>query len=120
MLLMLFITSCVTSSLALEKSEFLLGSIVNAVVSQVMILLRQRGLQLIRDIPEEIKVISVYGDQLRIQQVLADFLLNMIHHAPSPEGWVEIQVRPSLKHNSDGTEMVLLHFRCAILLFDFC
>nr|AOA13605.1 phytochrome B [Musa acuminata] len=98
-------------SLALEKSEFLLGSIVNAVVSQVMILLRQRGLQLIRDIPEEIKVISVYGDQLRIQQVLADFLLNMIHHAPSPEGWVEIQVRPSLKHNSDGTEMVLLHFR---------
>ncbi|CAL9106132.1 phytochrome B-like [Musa acuminata AAA Group] len=98
-------------SLALEKSEFLLGSIMNAVVSQVMILLRQRGLQLIRDIPEEIKVISVYGDQLRIQQVLADFLLNMIHHAPSPEGWVEIQVRPSLKHNSDGTEMVLLHFR---------
>jgi len=31
-----------------------------------MIHLRERGLQLIRDIPEEIKVIYIYGDQARI------------------------------------------------------
>ncbi|XP_038977339.1 phytochrome B-like isoform X1 [Phoenix dactylifera] len=98
-------------SLILDKGEFLLGSVINAVVSQVMILLRERGLQLIRDIPEEIKIISVYGDQVRIQQVLADFLLNMVRHAPSPDGWVEIQVRPSLKQNADGTEVVLFQFR---------
>ncbi|XP_072984782.1 phytochrome B-like [Typha latifolia] len=100
-------------SLVLEKGEFLLESIVNAVVSQVMILLRERGLQLIRDIPEEIKVISVFGDQVRIQQVLADFLLNMVRCAPSPDGWLEIQVRLSLEQNSDGTEMMLSHFRFA-------
>lgn len=98
-------------SLVLDKGEFLLGSIINAVVSQVTILLRERGLKLVRDIPEEIKTISAYGDQARIQQVLADFLLNMVRNAPSPKGWVEIQVIPTLKHNSDGSESVLLHFR---------
>ncbi|KAK9287703.1 hypothetical protein L1049_017568 [Liquidambar formosana] len=98
-------------SLELEKAEFLLGSVINAVVSQVMILLRERGLQLIRDIPEEIKLLAVYGDQVRIQQVLADFLLNMVRYAPSPEGWVEIQVQPRLKQISDGITLVHIEFR---------
>ncbi|KAJ6823899.1 phytochrome B-like [Iris pallida] len=98
-------------SLVLEKGEFLLETIINAVVSQSMIPLRERSLQLIRDIPEEVKVIYVYGDQARIQQVLADFLLNMVRCAPSPDGWVEIQVKPTLEQNSDGTEMILLQFR---------
>lgn len=83
----------------------------NAVVSQVMILLRERGLQLIRDIPDEIKTLAVCGDQLRIQQVLADFLLNMVRHAPSPEGWVEIHVHPSLKQTSGGITLVHNEFR---------
>ncbi|KAJ0978638.1 hypothetical protein J5N97_014112 [Dioscorea zingiberensis] len=101
-------------SLALDKSEFVLGSVINAFVSQVMLLLRERGLQLIRDIPEEIKTISVYGDQARVQQVLADFLLNMIRYAPSPDGWVEIQVWSNLKQNSDEMEIMLLHFRIVV------
>ncbi|CAK9138888.1 unnamed protein product [Ilex paraguariensis] len=98
-------------SLELEKAEFLLGSVIDAVVSQVMSLLRERGLQLIRDIPEEIKTLAVYGDQVRVQQVLADFLLNMVHYAPTPEGWVEIHVRPSLKQISDGITSVHIEFR---------
>ncbi|OVA16797.1 PAS domain [Macleaya cordata] len=102
-------------SLELDEAEFLLGSLINAVVSQVMILLRERGLQLIRDIPEEIKTLAVYGDQVRIQQVLVDFLLNVVRYAPSPEGWVEIQVRPSLKKISDGIELVHLEFRMECL-----
>lgn len=76
-----------------------------------MSLLRERGLQLIRDIPEEIKTLAVNGDQVRIQQVLADFLLNMVRHAPVPGGWVEIQVCPSLKQISDGTNVVHIEFR---------
>lgn len=95
------------NSMELENVEFLLGSVINAVVSQVMILLRERNLQLIRDIPEEIKSLAVCGDQVRIQQVLADFLLNMVRYAPSPDGWVEIYVRPTLKQISD--EITLLH-----------
>ncbi|XP_057959103.1 phytochrome B-like [Malania oleifera] len=98
-------------SLELQKGEFLLGSVINAVVSQVMKLLRERGLQLIRDIPEEIKTLAVYGDQVRIQQVLAGFLLNMVRCAPSPEGWVEIQVRPKLKQIVEGSMTVHIEFR---------
>ncbi|KAK4773152.1 hypothetical protein SAY87_028171 [Trapa incisa] len=98
-------------SLELEKREFFLGSVINTVVSQVMILLRERDLQLIRDIPEEIKTMVVCGDQIRIQQVLADFLLNMVRCAPSPDGWVEIHVHPSLKQISDGLTVAHTEFR---------
>lgn len=98
-------------SLEFEKAEFLLGSVINAVVSQVMMLLRERNLQLIRDIPEEIKTLAVYGDQVRIQQVLADFLLNMVRYSPSAEGWVEIHVRPTLKQSSEGQTIVHNEFR---------
>lgn len=98
-------------SMELEKAEFFLGSVINAVVSQVMLLLRERNLQLIRDIPEEIKTLAVYGDQARIQQVLADFLLNMVRYAPTGEGWVEIHVRPSLKQISEGVTIVHTEFR---------
>lgn len=103
----------------LEKTEFLLGGVINSVVSQVMILLREKNLQLIRDIPEEIKSLAVYGDQIRIQQVLADFLLNMVRYAPSPDGWVEIHVRPSLKQISDSRTVVHTEFRYVGLQFIF-
>ncbi|OIV95938.1 hypothetical protein TanjilG_27042 [Lupinus angustifolius] len=98
-------------SLELEKREFLLGNVINAVVSQVMLLLRERKLQLIRDIPEQIKTLALYGDQLRIQQVLADFLLNMVRYAPSPDGWVEIHVCPRIKQISDGLTLLHAEFR---------
>ncbi|KAJ9699802.1 hypothetical protein PVL29_005595 [Vitis rotundifolia] len=103
-------------SLELERAEFLLGSVINAVVSQVMILLRERDLQLIRDIPEEVKTLAVYGDQVRIQQVLADFLLNMVRYAPSPDGWIEIQVRPRLKQISEEVKLMHIEFRYANLI----
>lgn len=84
-----------------------------------MLLLRERNLQLIRDIPQEIKTLAVYGDQARMQQVLADFLLNMVRYAPSAEGWVEIHVCPTLKQVSDGHTIVHTEFRYAILAL-FC
>lgn len=84
-----------------------------------MILLRERDLKLIRDIPEEVKTLAVYGDQVRIQQVLADFLLNMVRYAPSPEGWVEIQVRPSLKQISEEVKLMHIEFRYANLILWF-
>ncbi|GJN08062.1 hypothetical protein PR202_ga25950 [Eleusine coracana subsp. coracana] len=107
------IQSIEDGSLVLEKDEFSLGSVMNAVVSQVMLLLRERDLQLIRDIPDEIKEASAYGDQYRIQQVLSDFLLSMVRFAPTENGWVEIHVRPNVKQNSDGTETMLFVFRFA-------
>ncbi|GFQ01667.1 phytochrome b [Phtheirospermum japonicum] len=98
-------------SLELEMIEFVLGSVIDVVVSQVTLLLRERGLQLIHDIPEEVKTLVVYGDRIRIQQVLADFLLSMVHYAPSQEGWVEIQLKTSLNEVSEGLNIVHTEFR---------
>ncbi|KAJ0794377.1 putative histidine kinase [Helianthus annuus] len=97
--------------LELEKHDFVLGSVIDAVVSQAMFALRDGGVQLIRDIPEEVKTLTVYGDQTRVQQVLTNFLLNMVRHSPSPNGWVEIQVRPTLKQIFDGMSDVHIDFR---------
>ncbi|KAF8391129.1 hypothetical protein HHK36_023430 [Tetracentron sinense] len=97
--------------LELNMAEFLFGSVIDAIVSQVMILLREKNLQLIHEIPEEIKTLSLYGDQIRLQQVLSDFLRNIVHHAPCSDGWVEIKVAHSLKLIGDGIEFVNLQFR---------
>ena len=100
-----------SSSLQLNMEEFLLGNVLDAIVSQVMILLRERSLQLFHEIPEEIKTLSLYGDQIRLQLVLSDFLLNVVHHAPSQEGWVEIKISPGLKVIQDGNEFIRFQLR---------
>ncbi|KAK6917239.1 PAS fold-2 [Dillenia turbinata] len=97
-------------NVALNVEEFLFGSVMDAIVSQVMILLRERNLQLVHDIPEEIKNLYLLGDQIRLQLVLSDFLLSIAHHAP-PDGWVEIKVSPGLKTMREGNEYVHLQFR---------
>ncbi|MFS7889498.1 hypothetical protein Hanom_Chr03g00205171 [Helianthus anomalus] len=43
--------------LELEKHNFVLGSVIDVVVSQVMFALRDGGVQLIRDVPEEVKTL---------------------------------------------------------------
>ncbi|GMI91632.1 phytochrome E [Hibiscus trionum] len=96
-----------------SMEEFLLGNVLDAVVSQVMILLREKKLELIHEIPEEFKTLSLYGDQIRLQLVLSDFLLNVVHHAPSLDGWVEIKTSAGLKLILDGNEFVRLQFRMA-------
>ncbi|PIA30054.1 hypothetical protein AQUCO_05700038v1 [Aquilegia coerulea] len=98
-------------SMELNKAGFLLESVLDAIISQVMILVTEKKLQLIWKIPEEVKTLSLYGDQIRLQQILANILLNVIHHAPSPDGWVEIKVVPSVQTVQDSDELVRLQFR---------
>ncbi|XP_076928870.1 phytochrome B-like isoform X1 [Bidens hawaiensis] len=97
--------------LEIVKHEFELGSVIDAVVSQVMLELRDRGLKLIWDIPNEVKGLIVYGDQPRVQQVLINFLLNVVRYSSLPGGWVEIQVRPTTGQDSDGKNVVHIAFR---------
>lgn len=95
----------------LNMEEFLLGSVLDTIISQVMIPLRERNLQLFHEIPEEMKNLSLFGDQVRLQLVLSDFLLNVVHHASSPDGWVEIKILPGLKLIQDGSEFVRIQIR---------
>nr|AHZ64007.1 phytochrome [Coleochaete irregularis] len=77
----------------LDASDFMLATVLNAVVSQGMVSSSRKGLQLFCDTPAEFKAIRVFGDQVRMQQVLADFLQNAIQFTPTG-GWVEIKAIP--------------------------
>ncbi|GMI77724.1 phytochrome E [Hibiscus trionum] len=98
-------------STELSTEEFVLGNVLDAVVSQVMIMLKERNLQLLHETPKEIKTLSLYGDRIRLQLVISDFLLNVVHYAPYPDGWVELKISPGLKLIRDGNEFVRLQFR---------
>ncbi|KAF7803213.1 phytochrome E isoform X2 [Senna tora] len=95
----------------LNMEEFLLGNILDAIVSQVMILIRGKNLKLFHEIPDEIKTLTLYGDQIRLQMILSDILLNVVSHTPSARGWVEIKISPGLKIIQDGIEFIHLQFR---------
>lgn len=104
--------------LELETVEFEMGTVMDAVVSQGMISSREKGLQLIRETPREIKNMCLFGDQVRLQQVLADFLLNAVRFTPSTEGWVGIKVVPTQKRLSGGFHVMQLEFRFVPLALD--
>nr|AHZ63990.1 phytochrome [Anomodon rostratus] len=97
--------------LELETTEFEMGTVMDAVVSQGMTTSREKGLQLIRETPREIKNMCLFGDQVRLQQVLADFLLNAVRFTPSSEGWVGIKVVPTKKRLGGGLHAMHLEFR---------
>ncbi|XP_050370547.1 phytochrome E [Argentina anserina] len=98
-------------SVELNMEEFLLGSLLNAIVSQSMISLQQRKLQLFHELPDGIKSLYLHGDQIRLQLVLSDFLLNVVNHAPSPNGWVDLKISPGLKLIKNGYSYIRLQFR---------
>ncbi|KAM7505905.1 hypothetical protein LguiB_004809 [Lonicera macranthoides] len=98
-------------SVELKVEEFLLENLIDAIVSQVMTVLKEKNLQLLHEIPDQMKMLSLYGDQIRLQLVLSNFLLNIANHAPSPDGWVEIKVAPRLGLIQDGNELIHLQFR---------
>ena len=100
-----------SSTVQLNMEEFLLGNILDAIVSQVMILVRGKNLQLFHEIPDEIKTLALYGDKIKLQVVLSDFLLNVVSHTPSPNGWVEIKISPGVKIIQDGHEFIHLKIR---------
>ncbi|QHO58154.1 Phytochrome E [Arachis hypogaea] len=83
--------------------EFLLGSILDAIVSQVMLLVRGKSLQLFHEIPDEMKTLALYGDQIKLQVVLSDILFNVVNHTPFPK------ISPGLKIIQDGHEFI--HFK---------
>lgn len=96
--------------LELKMEEFRLGSVLDAIVSQVMISLREKKLQLFHEVPEEMKSMNLYGDHIRLQLVLSDFLLNVVRHTLL-DGWVEIEVSSGLKLIQDGNEFIRIQFR---------
>ncbi|KAH7351675.1 hypothetical protein KP509_19G009100 [Ceratopteris richardii] len=98
-------------TLELDTLEFSMGAVMDAVVSQGMIRSREKGLQFVRETPVDIKNTRLFGDQLRLQQVLADFLTTAVRFTASSDGWVGIKVVPTVKQIGDSLQVVHFEFR---------
>ncbi|CAK9178920.1 unnamed protein product [Ilex paraguariensis] len=88
--------------------EFNLGEALEVVKNQVMILSRERQVQVIYDSPAEVSSMSLYGDNLRLQQVLSDFLTNALLFTPAFEG-SSVLLRLNPRKQRIGTKMHVVH-----------
>lgn len=76
-----FVLWILYSYLDLEMVEFTLHEVLVASISQVMTKSNGRGILMVNDVAEEIVNETLYGDSIRLQQVLADFLLISVNYA---------------------------------------
>lgn len=90
--------------LDLEMVEFTLHEALVASLSQVMTKSNAKGIRIVNEVAEHIVTETLYGDSLRLQQVLADFLLISITFTP-PGG--KIIVAASLAKDQLGKSVHL-------------
>lgn len=97
--------------LELKTVEFNLGEALEAAITQGMTLSRERKVSLVHDSPAEVSSLHLYGDNLRLQQVLADFLVTAIQFSPLAEGTVLLHVTSRKQQIGTGVHIVHLEFR---------
>ncbi|XXG55483.1 hypothetical protein AAC387_Pa03g3142 [Persea americana] len=97
--------------LEMNTVEFNLGEALDAVINQGRISSREQQLELICDSPAEASTMYLYGDILRLQQVLSDFLANALRFTPPSEGSVVLKVIPRNEHLGTGVHIIHLEFR---------
>lgn len=81
--------SIMDSCLELEMVEFELRDVIMIAVSQVLLESQEKGVRLVYDLNEGLMSEEVYGDRLRLQQIIADFLAVSVKFCPSG-GLVEL------------------------------
>ena len=86
--------------------EFTLHEVSVAAISQVMMKSNRKGIRIVKDLAEEIMSETLYGDSLRLQQVLADFLLISVNFTPN-DG--QIGVAATLAKDRLGESVQLVH-----------
>ncbi|MFQ6650854.1 hypothetical protein Gotur_023641 [Gossypium turneri] len=76
------LSSIIDGYLDLEMIEFTLNDVLIASISQVMMKSTGKGIRILNETAEEVMEETLYGDGVRLQQVLADFLLVSVNFAP--------------------------------------
>lgn len=92
----------------MKSDEFNLGEALQAVTNQVMILSRERQVQIMYKLPPEVTSMYLYGDILRLQQVLSDFLSTALSFTPPFEG-SSILFSLIPRKECIGTQMHVVH-----------
>ena len=96
------------SYMEMNSTEFNLGEALQVVINQAMVLSRDRQVQVVCESPDEVSSMLLYGDNLRLQQVLSDFLSNALLFTPAFVGWsVLLKLVP--RKEIIGTKMCVLH-----------
>lgn len=103
--------SIIDGYLDLEMVEFTLNEVLGASMSQVMTKSNRKGLRLVSDVAEEIGNETLYGDSLRLQQVLADFLLISVNYTATRG---QIIVAATLTRDQLGQSVHLAHLELRI------
>jgi len=96
----------------LDCSEFGLQESLEAVVKQVMELSIERKVQISCDYPQEVSSMRLYGDNLRLQQILSETLLSSIRFTPAWKGLcVSFKVIARIEAIGKRMKRVELEFR---------
>ncbi|XP_047323475.1 phytochrome A1 [Impatiens glandulifera] len=102
--------SIIDGYLDLEMVEFTLHQVLVAAISQVMMASRGKGIRIANDLAEDIMSETLYGDSLRLQQVLADFLSLAVNYTPNG-GQLSISARLTKDRLGDSVQLAHLEFR---------
>ncbi|XP_038884425.1 phytochrome A-like [Benincasa hispida] len=94
----------------LEMVEFSLYEVLVVAISQVMMKSKGKGIQIENEVAEEIMTETLYGDNLRLQQVMADFLLISVNYAPTG-GQLMVSTNFTKAHLGNSVHLVHLEFR---------
>ncbi|CAN6997232.1 unnamed protein product [Brassica rapa subsp. trilocularis] len=93
-------------------SEFSLEESLESVVKQVMELSIERKVQIICDYPQEVSLMRLYGDSLRLQQILSETLSSSIRFTPALKGLcVSFKVMSRIEAIGKRMKRVELEFR---------
>ncbi|KAK8591283.1 hypothetical protein V6N13_031332 [Hibiscus sabdariffa] len=103
--------SIVEGYLDLEMIEFTLNEVLIASISQVMMKSTGKGIRILNDTAAEIMDETLYGDGVRLQQVLADLLLVSVNFTPNGG---QLTVAASLTKDQLGQSVHLAHLKLRI------
>ncbi|KAF5739935.1 phytochrome A [Tripterygium wilfordii] len=105
------LNSIIDGYLNLEMVKFSLHEELIASISQVMMKSNGMGIRIINDAADNIMNEFLYGDRIRIQQVLADFLLISVNFTPAGG---QLMVAASLTKDGIGESIHLVHLELRI------
>ncbi|KVI10608.1 GAF domain-containing protein [Cynara cardunculus var. scolymus] len=96
----------------MKCAEFKLGESLEVVLNQVTSLSRERKVEVVYDAPDQVLSLYVFGDNLRLQQVLSDFLSSALNFTPAFEGSsVLFRVTHRMEHIGAKIQVAHLEFR---------
>ncbi|KAF5739941.1 phytochrome A [Tripterygium wilfordii] len=103
--------SIIDGYLNLEMVKFSLHEVLIASISQVMMKINGKGIRIINDAADNIMNEFLYGDSIRLQQVLAEFLSISVNFTPAGG---QLMVAASLTKDGVGESIHLVHLELRI------